>query len=536
MENTDFNNEKEEKHTASSANAADSMNMTEPAEPEKPENAADRSNAPETEANKNINKSAKKDRRIYTLSSEKPAKAVLQLGLPLIAGMMVMVLYNLVDTFFIGLLRDDYQLAAVNLSYPVMMITIAISNMTGSGAGSLIARCIGAGNMGKASRTLAAGFLLTVINSIIVASAGLIFLSPLVKGLGAQSNTASYTSQYVSVILIGSLFTMGNYTFGQLLRSEGSVRYSIAGMILGTIVNIILDPIFIFVLNMQIRGAAIATILGNASGMLISLWFYISGKTILRPALKPSPERNIKLNSSEEYHDGRGDANHGDVNANSRTDDSMLSIIKEIFIVGVPASLETLLTSAAYIVNNNLAVGYGELTVAAMGISQKILSFGSYIYQGFAAGTQPLMGYNYGAGNYRRMLAVLKSGVLIVSGIELCVMLVYGTAAPMLIGIFSDSGEVIQTGCRILRANMWILPFVGATSMSRMSFQAMGMPQYSFGITLTRQLFLYVPLLLILNTICGFTGLIWAQPVTEMIMMAVSTGLLGSILRRKSGQ
>ncbi len=439
------------------------------------------------------------DKRIYILREEKPAKAVVKLGVPLIAGMFIMVLYNLVDTYFIGLMRDDYQLAAVNLAYPVMMISIAISNMIGTGASSLIARSLGAGDREKADHTVTAGFVLTVVNSVIVAALGLILLGPIVTGLGAQANTFEYTRQYVQVILAGSLFTMGNYTFGQLLRSEGSVKQSVAGMIAGTIVNIILDPVFIFALGLEIRGAAIATILGNAAGMCVSLWFYLSGKTLLSPSLKyvrPTAE-----------------------------------ILREIFWVGVPATLETLLTSAAYIVNNNLAVGYGELTVAAMGIAQKILSLGNYVYQGFAAGTQPIMGYNYGAKNYRRMIDVLKAGVMVCSGTELCIMAVYGIFAPQLIGIFTDSAEVIATGSRVLRTIMWILPFVGAVSMSRMSFQAMGKPQYAFAITLVRQLFLYVPLLLVLNRVFGFGGMIWAQPVTEFIMMTVSLTLLYRVIR-----
>jgi putative MATE family efflux protein len=443
----------------------------------------------------------KKDRRIYILSREKPALAVVKLGVPLIAGMFIMVLYNLVDTYFIGLMRDDYQLAAVNLAYPVMMISIAISNMIGTGASSLIARSLGAEDRAKARHTLTVGFELTIINSLLVTAAGMAFLTAIVRGLGAQSNTFEYTRQYVQVILLGSIFTMGNYTSGQLLRSEGSVKYSVAGMIIGTVVNIILDPVFIFALGLQIRGAAIATILGNAAGMLVSLWIYGSGKTLLTPSLqylKPTGE-----------------------------------ILREIFWVGVPATLETLLTSAAYIVNNNLAVAYGELTVAAMGIAQKILSLGSYIYQGFAAGTQPIMGYNYGAGNYKRMKEVLRAGVMVVSGTELCVMAVYGIFAPQLIGLFTGSAEVIATGSRVLRTIMCILPFVGAVSMSRTSFQAMGKPQYAFVITLVRQLGLYVPLLLLLNRLFGFGGMIWAQPVTEMIMMAVSVSLLYGIIRKE---
>lgn len=443
----------------------------------------------------------KEDRRIYTLSREEPVRAVVKMGVPLIAGMMIMALYNLVDTYFIGLMRDDYQLAAVNLAYPVMMVSVAISNMIGTGASSLIARSLGAGDEDKARHTLTAGFVLTVVNSFLAACIGMVFLPQIVRGLGARSNTFLYTQQYTGIILLGSLFTMGNYTLGQLLRSEGSVELSVAGMVTGTAVNIVLDPLFIFAFGMEIRGAAVATILGNAAGMAVSLWMYGSGKTLLRPAvrfLKPTGE-----------------------------------ILREIFWVGVPATLETLLTTTAYIVNNNLAVAYGELTVAAMGIAQKILSPGNYIYQGFAAGTQPLMGYNYGAGNYRRMKEILRAGIMVVSGTELCVMAVCGIAAPQLVGIFTESPEVIATGSRVLRAIMCILPFVGAVSMSRTSFQAMGKPQYAFAITLVRQFGLYVPLLLILNRVFGFGGMIWAQPCTELVMMAVSVSLLLGMIRRE---
>ena len=437
---------------------------------------------------------SKQDGRIYTLQEERPAKAVVKMGVPLIAGMFIMVLYNLVDTFFIGLLRDDYQLAAVNLAYPVMMITVAVANMVGTGGSTLIARSLGAEKKETAERTLTCAIVLTVITSLILTGAGLLLLDPIVRGLGARAYTTEYTADYVRILLAGTLFTMGNYILGQLLRGEGSVRYSILGMAAGTIANIALDPLFIFGLGMEVRGAAVATVLGNAIGTGLSLWIYISGRAMLRPRrrfLRP-----------------RGD------------------IVREIYWVGVPAALETLLTSAAYIVNNNLAVSYGELTVAAMGIAQKIMSLGNYIYQGFAAGVQPIMGYNYGAKNYRRMLDVLKAGLLIVSGVEVCVMLIYGLLAPLLVGIFTGSPEVVETGSKVLRALMWILPFVGATSMCRMSFQAMGKPMHAFGITMVRQLVLYIPLLLLLNRVFRFDGLIWAQPVTELIMMAVSVQLL----------
>lgn len=444
----------------------------------------------------------KEDKRIYTLSREAPAKAVVKMSVPLIFGMFIMVLYNLVDTYFIGLTGDDYQLAAVNLAYPVMMVTVAISNMVGTGASSFIARCLGAGEKEKASHTLTAAFTLTFINSMLVMSIGLAFLPAVARLLGAKENTFVCTQQYVQVILLGSFFTMGSYTAGALLRSEGSVRYSMTGMIVGTLMNIALDPLFIFTLNMQIRGAAISTVLSNAAGFGVSVLYYLRGKTLLRPSAE-----QIVLSGE---------------------------ILREIYRVGVPASLETLLTSAAYTVNNNLAVEYSELTVTAMGIAQKVLSLGNYVYQGFASGTQPIMGYNYGARNADRMKKVLKAGVSAVTGTELVLMSMYCIFAPMFIDIFTDTAEVVDIGAHVLRRLMFILPFVGTVSMCRMSFQAMGKPNLAFAITLIRQLILYIPLLLLLNTCFGFNGMLWAQPVTEAVMMTVSLLLLTNTIKQIS--
>lgn len=440
------------------------------------------------------------DKRIYTMAEEKPAKAVLTMGIPVTLGMLFMVVYNLVDTYFVGLLHDDYQLSATNLSYPVMMVTVAIAGIVGNGGASYIARCIGADKKDEAEHTLTIGFELIVISGIVLAILGMIFINPIVTILGAKENTFAYTKAYCIVMIIGSLFTMGNYAIGQLLRSEGSTFYSMIGMIAGTVANIILDPIFIFALNLEIKGAAIATVLGNAFGMLIFLWFYFRKKTLLTPSIKL-----LKLD---------------------------MRIIKEIMWVGIPHTLEQFFTTAAMIVNNNLAAGHGELTVAAMGVANKIMSFGNYIYQGMAAGCQPLMGYNYGAKNYKRMKELIKSGTMVTTTIEIFIMMIFGVFAPNLIGIFTESKEVIHIGTITLRAFMLMLPFVGATSIVRNTFNAMGKPMFAFGITIVRQLVLYIPFLLIFNRVWGYSGLIHAQPTEEFVCMIFSLGIMFRYLKK----
>lgn len=442
----------------------------------------------------------KEDKRIRTMADEVPYKAVLKMGLPVTFGMLFMVFYNLVDTYFIGMLNDDYQLAAVNLSYPVMMVMIAISGIVGNGGASYIARCIGAERKEDADHTLTIGFEMILYSGIVLSVLGILFINPIVRVLGAKEYTFQYTKEYVLIMFAGCILTMGNYAVGQLLRSEGSTFYSMIGMIAGTVANIVLDPVFIFLLHMEIKGAAIATVIGNGLGMLLMLSYYVRRKTILMPSIKLLHMDKI--------------------------------IVKEIMWVGIPHTLEQFFSTAAILVCNNLAAGYGELTVAAMGISSKLMSFGNYIYQGMAAGCQPLLGYNYGARNYRRMKSLIKAGVVETSIIELLIMAAYGLFAPQLISLFTESPEVISIGTVTLRAAMLMLPFVSATSIARNTFNSIGKPMYAFGITFVRQLILYIPFLLIFNRVWGYAGLIHAQPAEEAVCMVFSLILIIGIISK----
>lgn len=227
----------------------------------------------------------KEDRRVYVMSSENPIKAVIKMGVPVTIGMLIMVVYNLVDTYFVGLLHDDFQLAAINLSYPIMMVSVAVASVVGNGGSSYIARCIGSNQKKQAAHTLTIGFELILASAIIITIFGLIFLDPIITLLGANDASFIYTKNYCFVMIIGSFFTMGNYAIGQLLRSEGSTLYSMIGMISGTITNIVLDPVFIFEFNLKITGAAIATIIGNAVSVFIFLGFYLTNKTLITPSI-----------------------------------------------------------------------------------------------------------------------------------------------------------------------------------------------------------------------------------------------------------
>lgn len=441
------------------------------------------------------------DKKIRLLRDEKVSKAILKLSIPMVMGMMIQVLYNLVDTYFIGMLNDANQLAAANISLPVFMMLMAIAGIVGSGSSSYISRCLGNKDYEEANKTISIATGILIIMSIIVMIAG-IFMSPnIAKGLGANEATFNYTYKYIFIMFIGAIPVMCSYALGQLLRSEGNIMQSVIGLTLGTVVNIVLDPVFIFGLKMEITGAAIATIIGQTSTLLYFMYAFLKGKTTLKINLK-----KFKYDKN---------------------------IFKEIFTIGVPASLNQMLMGVANVIVNNIAVGYGTLTVAGMGVAMKIMTIGTFVFMGFSAGCQPLVGYNYGCNNIPRVKEIIKKGIIITSIIGLSLALIFGVFANSLIGLFTSEPEVINKGAIILRALIISLPFVGGQMISTTSAQSMGKVVVAFILSISRQGLLYMPLLIILNKVFGFSGFIYAQPITDMIMLTFSAILLFKVMPKE---
>lgn len=268
-------------------------------------------------------------------------KAILKMSIPVVCGMMVQVLYNLVDTFFIGKLNDPNQLAAANITAPIFMLMMAIATIISTGAASYISRCLGKKDNKSANKTLSTGIAICAGLAVIVTALGLGFLKPFITLLGATEAVYPYASSYASIMFIGTLPVMLSYTGGQLIRSEGAAMPSIIGMMLGTVINVVFDPIFIFGLNMGIQGAAIATVLGNVGAIGYYIWYYLSGRSLVKFKLK-------------------------DICAQRQ-------IWGPTFAIGIPAALSQFLMSAALIVCNNLAKCYGENAVAGMGVAAKLM-------------------------------------------------------------------------------------------------------------------------------------------------------------------
>ncbi|MGL6106206.1 MATE family efflux transporter [Romboutsia sp.] len=438
------------------------------------------------------------DKKIRLLRDESVSKAILKLSIPMVMGMMIQVLYNLVDTYFIGMLNDPNQLAAANISLPVFMMLMAIAGIVGLGSSSYISRCLGNKNYEEANKTISIATGILVILSIIVMVGGVLLSPSLAKGLGANNATFDYTYRYIVIMFIGAIPVMCSYALGQLLRSEGNIMQSVIGLTLGTVINIVLDPILIFGFNLEITGAAIATVIGQAATLLYFTYAYLSGKTTL------------KINLNKFKYDKK--------------------IFKEIFTIGVPGSLNQMLMGFATVIANTIAVNYGILTVAGMGIAMKIMTIGTFVFMGFSAGCQPLVGYNYGCGNIARVKEIIKKGIVITSIIGISLALVFGVFANYLIAVFASDAEVIDKGATILRALIISLPFVGGQMISTTSAQSMGKVVVAFILSISRQGILYMPLLVILNNMFGFSGFIYAQPITDVVMLVFSSILLFRVL------
>ncbi|PKK39471.1 Multi antimicrobial extrusion protein (Na(+)/drug antiporter) [Clostridiaceae bacterium JG1575] len=443
-----------------------------------------------------------KQERIELLSHAPVRQAILRLSLPVVAGMMIQVLYNLVDMFFIGLLKDANPLAAVNISTPVFMILMALATIVSTGSASYLSRCLGAKDYATSNNTLTTSLLITLIISLFAMAAGLFFTPAVVRSLGAGEEYAALARGYTRVLLLGSPFILGNYTLGQLLRAEGDAMSSVKGMLLGTAVNIVLDPLFIFALHLGVSGAALATVLGNALGLIYYVVVYARASTLVHFSI-----RGFSLKGT---------------------------VIAEIFRIGIPAALSQLLVSVAMILTNRFVIPYGTTVVAGMGIALKIMTMGSFIFMGFAAGCQPLVGFNYGAKNLLRVKRILKEAVKMTVFLGAVLFLLFWILGGPLINLFAHNmTAILDSGTSIL----WILSIslfvLGPLMLASTFVQALGRAKALLFLSVARQGLFFIPLLLVLSQAFGLTGVLFAQPLSDVATTAVALSLLRSLLKQE---
>ena len=426
-------------------------------------------------------------------------KAVATLAVPTILSSLVMVLYNLADTYFVGMLNDPVQNAAVTLAAPVMLAFNAVNNLFGVGSSSMMSRALGRRDYDTVAKSSTFGFWCAILSGLAFSLLCILFKSPLLGLLGADATTRTATEAYMFwTVICGAAPAILNVVMAYMVRSEGAAMHASIGTMSGCFLNIILDPIFIMPwgLNMGAAGAGLATFLSNCFACLyfMVLLFIKRGRTYV--CIDP---RKLSFESS---------------------------IVGGVCLVGIPAAIQNLLNVTGMTILNNFTSSYGANAVAAMGIAQKINQVPFYIANGLSQGIMPLISYNYSSGNIKRMKHTLTFAAKIsVTGLVL-VSIAYSFFAGDLITMFMDNPEIVEMGSRFLRGFCLALPFLCVDFLAVGVFQASGLGRNALVFAILRKIILEIPALFILNHFFPLYGLAYAQFTAELVLSVAAVIIL----------
>lgn len=430
-------------------------------------------------------------------------RAVMTLAVPTIISQIVTMIYNLGDTFFVGQIGNPSMVAAVTVVSPWFNLLTALGNLFGIGASSLISRQMGAGEREKSKYVSAFSFWGGAVTTLAFSMLSVVFSRPLLNFLGASADNFAYATDYLFwVVGLGGVPTMLGMTLAHLLRSEGHANQAGFGMMLGGVLNLILDPVFIFAFGLDVAGAAIATALSNLIGMvyfLFALW-RLHGEHLTSLSLHP---RYFGF-----------------------------QYLWPVFSVGLASALATTLGNISNMVIVRLASGYGDIPVAAYGIVKRLDQFPLNVCMGLCQGFMPLVGYNFAAKNYDRMRKIStfswKVGMAIAAGFVVC----FAAFAPVILNLFIRESETAALGTNFLRIACLAVPLTAVNFLISYTLQAMGLGVQSAILTFSRQGLLNVPLLILMNWLTGLYGMIWVQLMVEVIMLPVSLAMYFVTLRR----
>ena len=417
-------------------------------------------------------------------------KAVAKFAIPTILSQLVTLLYNLADTFFVGHTNDPSQVAALTLSFPLFMTLTMVGNLFGIGANSFISRSLGQGERERASKASTFAFYGALVGVLVIIAVLCIFMTPILTVIGAITpETFQATKAYLSwTVLYGGIPTVAALMLGHLIRSEGNTKQASIGMALGGILNIGLDYVFVPVLGLGAKGAGIATCISNVIAFLYLLWVVLRTKStviILNP-------KKLRIEAQ---------------------------IVKQVILVGIPAAAIIVLGSTANIVLTHFMSAYGDVSIAAFGIVQKIGSIAIQITVGLTQGIMPLLGYCYGANDIKRMKAINSfSFFLLGCYAALCVIVVEIFAKPLIMLFISETATV-EKGVQFLRIWFFCAPGMCFTNLFSSIFQAMGKWVQSLLLSIIRQAGLLFPLLVIMNAFVGEIGLVCAQPIADTVTL-----------------
>ncbi|WP_058486607.1 MATE family efflux transporter [Defluviitalea phaphyphila] len=427
------------------------------------------------------------------LRNEKVGILLLKFSIPAIIGMIVNALYNIADRIFVGKGVDELALTGIGIVFPFMTILMAFAMLVGIGGASLISIRLGQNKIEDAEKILGNSFVLMIIITSIITIFGLIFRDSLLMIFGASEDTFKYAKDYITIILYGALANTIGFGMNHMIRSQGHPKAAMATMLMGAIINTILDPVFIFIFNMGIKGAAYATVFAQTVSAIYVLLFLQSKNSTLNFHIK-----NMKLSKD---------------------------IILGIFSIGMSPFSMQLAASVVNTISNNALKNYGgDLAIGAMSVIFSVAMMFLMPIFGINQGSQPIIGYNYGAKQYDRVKKAYKLAVGAATMFSTLGFIIIELFPETVIRIFNDSPDLINIGSNGIRIYLAMLPIIGFQIVSSNYFQAIGKAKISIFLSLLRQVILLIPLLLILPPIFKLTG-VWLSAPTSDALSALITGV-----------
>ncbi len=423
----------------------------------------------------------------------KPSKAITQLAVPATIALLAKAVYNIVDTAYIGLLHSENALAAVGVTLPLLLIFVSVENIFAAGAAVLAGRQLGAGEKDQAGETVSTVVAASVVIGICLCLGGILFMEPLLRTFGASETVMPLAKDYAFWMFIAALANLPAQSLNCAARAESSVKISSIAVITGAVLNIILDPVFMFDwgLGMGVGGASLATTISQVVTFVILLWFYLGGHSIIRLSLN-AVRPGVRL-------------------------------FREVIQIGVPTAVIQICLAAATSLTNVAAAALPEsdLIIAAYGVVQRLILIGCYVIMGFMQGYQPVAAYAFGSRNKDRFHECARFALKQTLILSVSVSVVYILLSKPLIMLFNRNPAVVSYGVRLLASQVILYPAFGLCYMMTITFQTIGAARFGLFLSTIRQGLFYIPAILFLPGIMGINGIYFAQPAADILTLIV---------------
>lgn len=432
----------------------------------------------------------KNNNKMDLLGNAPVPQALMALGIPIMIGMLINALYNLVDAYFIGGLGES-QMGAISIAFPLGQVVVGLGLMFGNGAASYLSRLLGRGDREAASKVASTALYSSVCIGAVIIIGTAIFLKPILTMLGATDTIMPYALSYGRIYVISCIFNVFNVTMNNIVASEGAAKTTMCALLLGAVLNIGLDPIFIYTLDMGVAGAAIATAISQMASTLVYLIYALQKKSAFTFSIKEfCPSKQI---------------------------------ITEILKIGIPTLTFRLLTSLSIAFINREANIYGDAVIAGMGAVTRITSMGTLVVFGFLKGFQPIAGFSYGAKKFDRLREAIKTSILWSTIFCVVVGLTIALFSTQIISQFTEGNtEMISVGQKSLMANGFSFFVFGFYTVYSSLFLALGKGTAGFVLGACRQGICFVPIILLLPSFWGINGILYAQPIADVISAIVT--------------